>query len=395
VSTSVIDTVAISPKPVRNGALGLAVGLVFGLGMAFLYEYLDNTIKSTEEAEKLYGAPVLGHIPAEKFDKGESRRLTIVQHPGSPAAEAYRVLRNSLDFINFEHSIQTMLITSAAPGEGKSTVAANLAAGLTQAGKKVVLLNCDFRRPTTDQFFGVNNMIGLSEVLLGNNSLKSALQRPGDDQLLVLTSGKMPPNPSELLGSQKMSDLLESLKEWADWVIIDSPPLLAVADAAAIARWVDGVLVVTRGGTSTREAAKKGREMLEKVGARVSGVAVWGLEESAGARGYGYYYDGYYSGYGYAEYYNRGVEGAESGRRRKKGADSGAQGPAGLQATGAGAAEVYIPAQSPGRRAAEFIGRLMAGVLAFVVVLAIVAIVVYFLDGYFGWGIVGMLGAVR
>jgi capsular exopolysaccharide synthesis family protein len=395
VSTAVVNAVPIAPKPVRNGGLGLAVGLVFGLGMAFLYEYLDNTIKSTEEAEKLYGAPVLGHIPAEKFEKGESRRLTIVQHPGSPAAEAYRVLRNSLDFVNFEHSIQTLLVASAAPSEGKSTVAANLAAGLTQAGKKVVLLNCDFRRPTTDQFFAVNNLIGLSDVLLGTNTLKSALQRPGDDQLLVLTSGKMPPNPSELLGSQKMSDLLESLKEWADWVIIDSPPLLAVADAAALARWVDGVLVVTRGGTSTREAAKKGREMLEKVGARVSGVAVWGLEESAGARGYGYYYDGYYSGYGYAEYYNRGVEGAESGRRRKKkGADSGAQSSPALQAAGAGAAEVHIPATSPGRRAAEFIGRLMAGVLAFVVVLAVVAIVVDFLDGYFGWGVVGILGGL-
>jgi capsular exopolysaccharide synthesis family protein len=116
------------------------------------------------------------------------------------------------------------LVTSAAPGEGKSTVASNLAAGLAQAGKKVVLMSCDFRRPTTDQFFGVNNMIGLSEVLLGANSLKSALQRPGDEQLLVLTSGKMPPNPSELLGSQKMADLIENLKEWADWIVIDSPP---------------------------------------------------------------------------------------------------------------------------------------------------------------------------
>jgi uncharacterized protein involved in exopolysaccharide biosynthesis len=167
VSSAVGDPVPVSPKPVRNGGLGVALGLMAGLGLAFLLEYLDNTIKSTDEAEKLYGAPVLGHIPEESFEKGEKRRLTIVQHPGSPAAESYRVLRNSLDFVNFQHDIEVLLVTSSAPGEGKSTVAANLAAGLAQAGKKVVLVNSDFRRPTTDQFFNVNNIIGLSDVLTG------------------------------------------------------------------------------------------------------------------------------------------------------------------------------------------------------------------------------------
>ena len=121
------------------------------------------------------------------------------------------MLRNNLDFINFQHDIKTLLITSAAPAEGKSTVAANLAAGLAQAGKKVVLVACDFRRPTTAQFFGVKNMIGLSDVLTGAHSLKSALQRPMDElDLLVLTSGKMPPNPSELLGSEKMRECSRS-----------------------------------------------------------------------------------------------------------------------------------------------------------------------------------------
>ena len=278
VSVAVVDADPVAPKPVRNGLLGLAVGLVLGLGMAFLLEYLDNTIKSTEEAERLYGAPVLGQIPMEQFDKGEKRRLTIVQHPGSPAAESYRALRNSLDFVNFQHDIRTLLVVSSTQGEGKSTVAANLAASLSQTGKKVVLVNSDFRRPTTDQFFAVNNTIGLSDVLMGVSTLKAALQRPGDEQLLVLASGKMPPNPSELLGSAKMSELIEGLKEWADWIIVDSPPLLAVADTAAVARWADGVLMVTRGGVSTREAARRGHEMLEKVGARVIGVAVWGLE---------------------------------------------------------------------------------------------------------------------
>jgi len=393
VETAVAPVDPVSPKPVRNTALGLAVGLVFGLGMAFLFEYLDNTIKSTEEAEKVFGAPVLGHIPLEKFEKDEKRRLTIVQHPGSPAAEAYRVLRNGLDFINFQHDIKTLLVTSAAPGEGKSTVSANLAMALSQAGAKVVLVNCDFRRPTTDQFFPVNNMIGLSDVLLGRNSLKSALQRPLDQELLVLAAGKMPPNPSELVGSAKMADLIANLQEWADWVIVDSPPLLAVADAAAAARWADGILLVTRGGVSTRDAAKKGREMLEKVGARIVGVAVWGLEEAGSGRGYGYYNDGYYQQYYYAGYYNQTPDdGKRSKKHKKSPPDSGAKGTTVLPAEqSSGDLKIYIPEKSTGQRVVQTIGRIMAGVLAVVVVLAILAVIVYLLDGYFAWGIVGGL----
>ena len=277
VSSAIPNPLPISENPLRSGFLGLLVGLALGVSLAFLLEYLDNTIKSADEAEKLYGGPVLGQIPLERFATGEDRRLTIVQHPGSSVAESYRALRNSLDFINFQHDMKVLLVSSSAPGEGKSTVAANLAAGLAQSGNKVVLLNSDFRRPTTDQFFAVTNAIGLSDVLTGASSLKSALQRSDDEQLLLLTAGKMPPNPSELLGSEKMSLLIDDLKEWADWIIIDSPPLLAVADAAAIARWVDGVLMVSRAATSTRESARKGREMLDKVGAHIVGgwSGVW------------------------------------------------------------------------------------------------------------------------
>ncbi len=196
-----------------------------------------------------------------------------------------------------------------------------------------------------------------------------------------------------------MADLIVSLKEWADWVVVDSPPLLAVADASACARWADGILMVTRGGSSTRDAAKKGREMLDKVGARVVGVAVWGLEEAGSRGGYGYYYDGYYGGYYYSDYYNKDlIGGAMVGRRSGKPGkpDSGAKGflePA--VASEATDIRIYEPVVSRGRRAAEFIGRVMAGVLAFVVVVAVIAVVVYFLDQAFGWGILAMLGALR
>ena len=382
VSPAVEAADPVEPSPMRNTALGLAVGLVFGLGMAFLYEYLDNTIKSSDEIEELTGGPVLGLIPAEKYEKDERRRATILTNPGSSAAEAYRVLRNNLDFINFEHNITTLLVTSAAPAEGKSTVAANLAAGLAQAGKKVVLVASDFRKPTTAQFFGVNNTIGLSDVLTGAHSLKAALQRPRTDMdLLVLTSGKMPPNPSELLGSEKMRELLEEMKQWADWVIVDTPPLLAVADGAAVARWCDGVMLVTKGGGSTREAVKKAREMLDNVGARTLGAVVWGLESRAGGGGYGYGYGtgGYGGYYSYADYYN-----ATSTEQQSRSGKHGAK----AAATEA-PREVYIPKKSAGRRFAEGLGRVLGIVLAVLAIVLIAILVVYFLDQALGWGIVG------
>jgi capsular exopolysaccharide synthesis family protein len=339
----------------------------------------DHTIKSTEEAERLYGAPVLGHIPAERFAKGEARRLTIVQHPGSPAAEAYRVLRNSLDFIKSQHDIKALIVMSSAPGEGTSAVAANVAAGLTQAGAKVVLLDCDFRRPMIDQFFEVDNSVGLSDVMLGRSSLKAALQQGGDENLLVLSSGRMPSNPSELLGSAKMSALIETFAEWADWIIVDSPPLLAVADGAAVARWADGVLMVTRGGVSKRDAAKKGREMLDKVGAHVVGVAVWGLEKASLARGYGYGYDSDYSRGYYADYRSHGQRVLDSGAR-------------GIAVPAAPAdPETSVPVQSSGRSATQSLGRALAGVLAFLAAIAVVATILYFADQYFGWGLVSTL----
>ncbi len=367
VQAAVVQTEQVAPKPLRNSLVGVVVGLAFGIGMAFLYEYLDNTIKSTSEAEKIYGAPVLGIVPMERLEKGIKRKLAIVDAPGSAAAESYRVLRNSLDFINFEHDLKTLLVTSAIPAEGKSTVSANLAMSLAQTGKKVVLVSCDFRRPTTDQFFGVNNAVGLSDVLLGTHALKSALQRPLDEQLLILTAGKMPPNPSELLGSTKMQEIIESLEEWADWVIIDTPPVLAVADPVSVARWVDGVLMVSKAGESTREAADKSVELLSKVGARVIGVAVWGLDETKNRPGYGYGY-GYYTGgyYYYHSYYGS------------------------MPSTGGGASSdaEWVPEPSASRRMASVLARLMVGLLAFMLVTTIVLTIAYFLDQYFDWGLV-------
>ena len=370
VESAAIDPAPISPNPTRSGTLGLVVGLAFGLGMVFVAEYLDNTIKSIEEVEKLFDAPVLGNIPAEQMGPEEKRRLTIVERPGSRAAEAYRGLRNSIDFVNFEHDIKTVLVTSAAPGEGKSTVAANLATSLAMAGSKVVLLNCDFRRPTTDQFFEVNNHLGLSDVLAGSVPLEAALQYPGDHHLAVLTPGKMPPNPSELLGSQKMTDLIATLKVDHDWIIVDSPPLLAVADAAATARWTDGVLVITRAGVSTGPAAANARDTLDKVGARILGAVVWGLEEARGGRrGYGGYYGGYYS-----EYYGG------------KQIDSGARPTLDVKPAKR-TAEFAMPEGRRPHGLARWRSGWRLGLAVFVAVVVVMAVIVLLLNGWLGWGL--------
>jgi capsular exopolysaccharide synthesis family protein len=288
-STASPDPVPVSPKPVRNGALGLVLGLLLGLGIALVVETLDNTIKSAEEIKELYDAPVLCSIPIE-VQKGTLERLSVIDSPGGPTAEAYRVLRNNLGFINFEHDIKTVLVTSAMPSEGKSTVAANLATVLARAGKSVVLVSCDFHQPGSARFFHVDNRFGLSDVLRGTMTVQGVMERPKDiENIAVIPAGNKPPNPSELLGSAAMEEMIATLRESVDWVILDTAPLLVVADAAAAARWVDGVLVVAQANSSTRDAARQSREQLENVGARILGVAFWGIEDTTVRGGYSNY----------------------------------------------------------------------------------------------------------
>jgi len=284
------DPNKVSPQPLLSTALGLLVGLVVGVGVAFVSEVLDNSVVSAETAHELYGAPVLGRIPAEKSDDDASRRLAVVETPDGPVAESYRSLRNNLRYIDFEHTIKAILVGSAGPGEGKSTIAANLAAALSNAGLKVILVVCDFRKPTTEEFFGVTNDVGLSDVLSGLHDLDEVLQQPaGLPDLQILAAGPMPPNPSELLGSPNMGALVDTLKERASWVILDTPPILAVSDAAAVAQWTDGTLLVARSGKSKRDAACRAREDLERVGASLLGVVLVGVKNDSTSHGfYGY-----------------------------------------------------------------------------------------------------------
>lgn len=293
VSTAVPASTPVSPNPVKNVALALSVGALAALGLAFVVDALDGRIRTATAISEAYDAPVLARIPKDDSGDADSRSLAVVERPASAVAEAYRSLRNSIQFINFEHTIKTVIVASAEPHEGKSTVAANLAAVLAQAGWKVVLVVSDFRRPVTQEFFHVDDSIGLSDILAHGKAIDDALQPvPGLTNLRVLSAGKAPPNPSEMLGSKKMAEVMARLSGEADWVIVDTAPLLAVADAAAIVRWSDCVLVVGRSGVSRREGARRAREQLQRVGARVLGVAAMEAEPASSARGYGVYTNG-------------------------------------------------------------------------------------------------------
>ena len=282
----------ISSRKRLNILLAAVVGIMLGGGFAFLIEYLDDTIKSPEDIVQTLGLSPLGTI-SRINGKSHQDRLITVAYPRSPISEAYRILRTNIQFSAVDRPLETLLVSSPNPIEGKSITLANLGVVMAQAGLSVVLVDSDLRRPMLHKVFGLSNKEGLTTTLLdGEPYLDSRLQATQVENLRVLTSGPLPPNPSELLGSQKMKSLIENLKEKADIVLFDSPPILAVTDAAVLARQVDGVLLVADAGHTRRELARQAKEDLLKVGANILGVVLNRL--SPRELGYCHYYY-YYS----------------------------------------------------------------------------------------------------
>lgn len=210
--------------------------------------------------------------------------------PHSIAAEAYRMLRTNLQFTTPDKPLRTLLITSADPEEGKSTVAANLAASFGQAGQTVILINADLRRPTVHRFFGVSPSVGLTSVLVGAASLEEALQETDVDGVRILPSGPTPPNPAELLGSEAMGDVIAEARQLADFVLFDAPPLMAVTDPGLLAPRVDGCLLVVHAGVTEKDKALRAKEQLENLGAHIVGAVINRLDGGPGSYYY-YYYD--------------------------------------------------------------------------------------------------------
>jgi capsular exopolysaccharide synthesis family protein len=297
---AVVPDAPVTPNHVRNGLLALAVGLIVGVGLAFLLEYLDDSWDSPEEMEQVSGAPTFGIIPELKGSKSQkgvgvvqsalktgprlahretetdelAGRLVTFLDPTSVAAETYRTLRTNLLYSAFvDERAKIIVLTSPGPGEGKSTTCANLGVVLAQAGKAVLILDCDLRKPVMHRFFGLRNLNGIVDVLVGERRLQDAWTEPVEG-LHVVTVGRIPPNPSELLGSRRVSELLASLREEFDYVLVDAPPVGMVSDPAILATQGDGVLLVSDAQNTRKGSVRQSMRSLEAVGARVLGTVM-------------------------------------------------------------------------------------------------------------------------
>jgi len=277
----------VSPRRTVNLALGLLIGLAIGIGAAVLREMLDTTVKPDDDLADLGDVSVLGRIA---YDPDARKHPLVVQaDPQGARAEAFRQLRTSLQFVDIDRKPRSIVVTSSLPSEGKSTTAANLALTLAEAGLRVILVEGDLRRPTLSEYLGLEGAAGLTTVLVGNASLSDVLQPWGDGNLNVLPTGPIPPNPSELLGSQHMLKLLEQLDGMADIVLIDAPPLLPVTDAAVLSALADGALVVCRVGKTRREELRRAVKALRGVDARLLGI-VLNMTPAKRSDGYSYRY---------------------------------------------------------------------------------------------------------
>jgi capsular exopolysaccharide synthesis family protein len=276
----------VSPQPVRNIGLAVALGLIVGVGAAALRESLDRTIRSPETLQDAASAPVLSVIPFDR--KAEKAPLITDGSAQSTRAEAMRQLRTNLQFVNVDRPLRSLVVSSALPGEGKSTTVCNLGIAFAEAGKRVIIIDADLRRPRVAEYLGLEGAVGLTNVLAGQTALRDAVQPWGKSGLWVLPSGYVPPNPSELLGSGNMADLLTALSTGFDVILIDTPPLLPVTDAAVMSTLADGCLLVSRHAKTTVSQAATASAALAKVSAKLHG-AVLTMAPAKSSGTYAYY----------------------------------------------------------------------------------------------------------
>lgn len=265
----------IAPKPIINTVLGGVIGLVLAVGTAFIIEYLDDTLRTPDEITHLLGLPILGYIgEMPNTSKNEGSKVPYVaDQPRSSIAEAFRSLRTNLEFVSIDQPIRTLLITSSVREEGKTTIATNLASSIAQANKKVSLLDADLRRPQIHIALKLKNRTGLSDILRERTTLNEATQRLDDENLFIVTSGGLPPNPVEVLNSEKMASVLREIEKVSDIVIIDGPPFI-LAETSVLSARVDGVLIVIRPNHTRANSAMMMIEQFERTGARVVGVVL-------------------------------------------------------------------------------------------------------------------------
>lgn len=284
--------------PIQRATRVVAAGVLLGLGVAALRNNLNDKLSSKETVEQLGGAPVLALVPlVGSWKKRERAVLVSATDPTSPAAESYRSLRTSLQFLRHERQLRSLVITSPAAAEGKTSTVANLGALFAQAGERVVVISGDLRRPRLGQFFRVDEDTGLTSVLLGHRSLDDVIQQvAGHRNLWTLAAGPVTSNPAELLNSAAARDIFAALRTKFDLVLIDSPPVLPVTDAVVLSKAADATLLVVAAGQTKRGDLQRAAEKFEQVSAPVVGIVLNEVSKQAGyAYGYGY-------GYGYQPY---------------------------------------------------------------------------------------------
>ncbi|MGQ9534237.1 MAG: GumC family protein [bacterium] len=288
---AIVPDKPVEPKPRQNGILGLILGLLIGVGGAFLIEYLNTTVRSAKEIEELTEITVLANVPMVK--NRHPIDIPTIKEPHSDIAEAYRILRTNIIFSAATRSIKSLLVTSTVPQEGKTTTCINLGITFAQLGQKVIILDCDFRRPKLHNYFKSlvkNNHNGLSDILINRIKLKDALIKSQFENLYFITSGTIPSNPVELLGSSRMLEIIDDLKNSFEFILIDAPPALGIADARVLGRICDGILVVVMTGKTVRNAVLEVKEELERAGEKIIGFVLNGVDTTHRYHRYRYYH---------------------------------------------------------------------------------------------------------
>jgi capsular exopolysaccharide synthesis family protein len=307
-------TAPVSPKVLQNTLLALLVGMLLAVGVVFAIDALDDTFRTPEEVTQRLKLPVLAVIT--HFTGSSTEQIMVESQPRAPVSEAFRTLRTNVQYTSVDNPMHTLLVTSAEPGEGKTTVTVNLAAVFAQGGFRVTVVDADLRHPSVHKRLGSPNQAGLSSIFLSQaHSLNGSVQPTRMENLAIISAGDIPPNPSELLGSQKMGQILSWVKEVSDIILLDTPPVLAVTDATVLAPLVDGVLLVIEPGVTRVTAARQMVEQLQRVNANIIGVVFNNLNLRSGRYGYRYYYyRGYYRNQYYNKYYTKEVPAKKNGK---------------------------------------------------------------------------------